>query len=82
MLSQMVQQHPEMEYMLSNPEMLRSMLTPENIRMSMNMMQSMRGMPGMSPFGLPMAPPPPAVAPGPQPAAQQPCISLLNKTAM
>ena len=57
-ISQMARQNPELEYILNNPEMLRSMLTPENMRMAMGMMQSMRGMPGANPmFGMGMGMP-------------------------
>ena len=66
--AQMMQQNPEMEFILNNPEMLRQMMTPENMRMAMGMMQSMRGMPGINPYG--MRGPPPATegtAPPPGP---------------
>lgn len=64
MLSQMARQNPEIEFILSNPEMMRAMMTPENMRMAMGMMQGMRGMPGANPFmgmpGMPGATFPPA----------------------
>ena len=67
-MSQMVQSHPEIEFILNNPEMMRAMMTPENLRMAMGMMQTMRGTPGFNPYAQfgrppatgtePMAPPP------------------------
>ena len=66
-LGQMVRQNPELEYILNNPEMLRTIMTPENIRMAMGMMQSMRGMPGAAPnplFGMGGMPAGPSAGPG------------------
>ena len=51
MMRQLLEQNPELGAMLRNPELIRSMMTPENIQMAMSMMQQMRGVPGMSPFG-------------------------------
>ncbi len=64
MLAQMVRQNPELEYILNNPEMLRTIMTPENIRMAMGMMQAMRGMPGAAPFGMPGMPGAAGTVPG------------------
>jgi hypothetical protein len=68
--AQIMAQHPEMEFILSNPDMLRQMLTPENMRMAMGMMQNMRGMPGANPYGMfggPPANPAEGTAPPPGP---------------
>lgn len=72
MLQQMTQSNPEIMHMLSNPDMLRSIMTPENIQMAMGMMQNMRGIPGANPFAPMMGPAPttgtdPSAAPGTAP---------------
>jgi len=66
MLRQLSQTNPEIAYMFSNPEMLRQILTPEMMRMSMGMLQSMRGMPG-GPFGAPRPSGTEGTGPAPQP---------------
>jgi ubiquilin len=50
MLSQMMQANPEMRAVLSNPDMLRNMMTPENMNAAMQMMGS-GGMGGMGGLG-------------------------------
>ena len=48
----MVNQNPQMRAMLTNPDMMRSMMTPENLNAAMGMMGSggMGGMGGMGDF--------------------------------
>ncbi len=43
--AQLMQQHPEMEYVLSNPSVMRSMLSPDMMQMASGMMQRMRSLP-------------------------------------
>ena len=64
MMRQLTQSNPELQFMLTNPQMLRTILTPENIRMSMAMMQQLQNVPGANPFGmLGMPQPPPSALP-------------------
>ncbi len=42
-------QNPQLRAVLSNPEMMRSMMTPENMQRAMGMMGGMGGMGGMPP---------------------------------
>lgn len=51
MLSQMVEQNPQMRAILSNPDMIRSMMTPENLQAAMSMMGGAGGMGGFGGMG-------------------------------
>lgn len=43
--------NPAMRAMFSNPDMMRNMMTPENIQAAMNMMQGSNGMGGLGAMG-------------------------------
>jgi hypothetical protein len=49
----MVSANPQLREVLSNPDMMRNMMTPENMNAAMNMMGNggMGGMGGMGGFG-------------------------------
>lgn len=51
MLSQMVQNNPQMAAMLSDPQTLQMMMDPQVIQASMQMMQNMGGNNPFSMFG-------------------------------
>lgn len=80
MIRQMAQNDPIIAQMISNPNFIRSMLTPETMRFASAMMQNMRANPygGMpNPF---MFPNPPASASSPAPA-QNPAQTAPNTGA-
>jgi hypothetical protein len=49
----MVQQNPQMRAMLTNPDLMRNMMTPENINAAMGMMGGQGGMPPGMGGGMP-----------------------------
>jgi hypothetical protein len=51
MLQQMANSNPQMRAVLTNPDMMRQMMTPENLNAAMSMMGGMGGMGGMGAMG-------------------------------
>lgn len=78
MTAQLLQQHPEMEYMLTNPEIMRSAMSRESLEMAAGMADrmshlpsgaTMSGAPGSMPMpGSPTGAPASTTQPPPPPA--------------